>query len=215
MDIFDLRASVIAEYSAYIRSFLRIKDPHIARFAHAELDSGRLWPDPLVQLNPSFEPGETVAALAARGVLAAECARIFRRDKDANGQGPSLLLHHHQQEAIEVARRGGSYVLTTGTGSGKSLAYFIPIVDHVLRRGRAERRGITAIVVYPTNALCNSQLEELRKFLQIGYGAGQEPITFARYTGQEHETDRARIAATPPDILLTNYMMLELLLTRV
>src|SRR5712691_5828063 len=102
MDIFDLRSSVIAEYSAYIRSFLRIKDPQIESFAHAELDSGRLWPDPLVQLNPSFEPGETVAALAARGVLSAECARIFRRDKDANGQGPTLRLHRHQQEAVEV-----------------------------------------------------------------------------------------------------------------
>jgi hypothetical protein len=59
-----------------------------------------------VQLNPAFEPGETVAALAQHSVLHAECARIFRRDKDENGFGPSIRLHYHQQEAIAAAGRG-------------------------------------------------------------------------------------------------------------
>jgi ATP-dependent helicase YprA (DUF1998 family) len=103
--------------------------------------------------------------------------------KETSASGTSLRLHRHQQDAVEVARRGGSYVLTTGTGSGKSLSYFIPIVDHVLKRGL--RRGITAIVVYPMNALCNSQMEELAKFLCLGYGPGQQPVTYARYTDQE------------------------------
>ena len=71
-----------------------------------------------------------------------------------------------------------------------------------------------AIVVYPMNALCNSQLEELEKFLVCGYGKGNEPVTFARYTGQESNEERERIAKNPPDILLTNYVMLELILTR-
>ena len=68
-------------------------------------------------------------------------------------------------------------MLTTGTGSGKSLSYFIPIVDDVLRRKKSgdAGRGISAIVVYPMNALCNSQLEELEKFLVCGYGKGNEP----------------------------------------
>jgi ATP-dependent helicase YprA (DUF1998 family) len=147
-----------------------------------------------------------------RGVLTEECRRIFRRDKKASGSGVSLRLHRHQQQAVEVAATGKSYVLTTGTGSGKSLAYFVPIVDHVLRRGSG--RGIQAIVVYPMNALCNSQVEELKKYLRMGYPEGGEPVTFARYTGQEEENERQRIATRPPDILLTNYMMLELLLTR-
>jgi ATP-dependent helicase YprA (DUF1998 family) len=213
VNVFDLRDTVVKEYSAYIRSFLRIKDPRIARFVEDELTSGHLWPEPLVQLNPSFEPGDSVDDLARRGVLARECARVFRRGKDTSTSGTTLRLHRHQQDAIEVARRGGSYVLTTGTGSGKSLSYFIPIVDHVLKRGL--RRGITAIVVYPMNALCNSQMEELGKFLRLGYGPGQQPVSFARYTGQESEQERKGIADNPPDILLTNYMMLELLLTRI
>ncbi|PYX94315.1 MAG: hypothetical protein DMG67_01845, partial [Acidobacteria bacterium] len=110
------------------------------------------------------------------------------------------------------SRSGASYVLTTGTGSGKSLAYIVPIVDYVLRHGSG--KGIQAIVVYPMNALANSQLKELEKFLCLGYPNKKGPVTFERYTGQESEDERERIRANPPDILLTNYVMLELILTR-
>ena len=63
------------------------------------------------------------------------------------------------------------------------------------------------------NALANSQLEELDKFLH-GYAPGRQPFTVARYTGQESTSERERIKNNPPDILLTNFMMLELILTR-
>jgi ATP-dependent helicase YprA (DUF1998 family) len=82
----------------------------------------------------------------------------------------------------------------------------------VLRHGQG--KGIQAIVVYPMNALCNSQYGELEKFLRIGYGEGKEPVRFDRYTGQESRERRDEITRSPPDILLTNYVMLELLLTR-
>ena len=88
----------------------------------------------------------------------------------------------------------------------------MPIVDHVLRNGSV--RGIQAIVVYPMNALANSQHEELGKFIDRGYGQGERLVRFKRYTGQERGDARDAIRADPPDILLTNYMMLELLLTR-
>ncbi|MCZ7537349.1 MAG: DEAD/DEAH box helicase [Acidimicrobiia bacterium] len=126
-----------------------------------------------------------------------------------------LTFHRHQADAIAAAATGHSYVLTTGTGSGKSLAYIVPIVDRVLReREQDPRRGVKAIIVYPMNALANSQVLELEKFLQYGYGDGDQPVTFARYTGQESQDDRRKILADPPDILLTNYVMLDLVLTR-
>jgi ATP-dependent helicase YprA (DUF1998 family) len=212
MNVFELREQLISDYSSYIRSFIRIRDERVGALVTSCLDQGRLWPDPLIQLNPSFQYAGTIDDLAAEGVLHSECTRIFRAGKD-KGEGKPLRLYQHQADAIRRARAGRNYVLTTGTGSGKSLAYIVPIVDHVLRHGSG--RGIQAIVVYPMNALANSQFGELQKFLQHGYPDGKGPVTFARYTGQERDEERNAIVAKPPDILLTNYVMLELILTRV
>ena len=102
-------------------------------------------------------------------------------------------------------------MVTTGTGSGKSLCFFIPIIDRILRARKASAaRATRASIIYPMNALANSQQEELRRFARNAEGL----ITFARYTGQESAEDREKIKNNPPDILLTNFMMLELLLTR-
>jgi len=212
MDVFDLRDRVIGDYGAYVRSFIEIRDQRVERLVASTLEAGLLWPEPLVQLNPAFEPGEPLDALVAAGVLHPECLRVFRHKEAAGVDEGPLRLHRHQVDAIRAARAGDHYVLTTGTGSGKSLAYIVPIVEHVLRRGSG--RGIQAIIVYPMNALANSQKGELEKFLNLGYPVGHPPVTFARYTGQEDLAERNRIIADPPDILLTNYVMLELLLTR-
>jgi ATP-dependent helicase YprA (DUF1998 family) len=178
MDVFQLRQQLVDDYGEYIQSFLDIADPRIRDLVERQLSEGLLWPHPLVQLNPAFEPGETVEQLVTQGVLHDECRRIFRRDKTpSNPVGRDLRLHRHQAEAIRVARSGRSYILTTGTGSGKSLAYIIPIVDHVLRRGAG--KGIQAVVVYPMNALANSQDGELTKFLCLGYPEGHPPVRFA------------------------------------
>lgn len=213
MDVFDLRARLVADYQSYTRSFIKIRDPRISAFVDDALNAGAFWPEPLLQLNPTFLPGGTIDDLVAQGILHSECARIFRIEKsDSDHTGKPLLLHTHQRDAILKAKENKSYILTSGTGSGKSLTYMVPIVDHVLRNGSGN--GIKAIVVYPMNALANSQEEELKKFLEKGYPVGRSPVTFARYTGQEKAEQREAIRANPPDILLTNYMMLELLLTR-
>jgi len=210
MDVFGLREQLIRDYSNYASSFIQIRDQRLHESVHRSLNEGIFWPDPLIQLNPSFEIGGTVNELVAEGILHEECNRIFLKDKQKGGH--PLRFHRHQREAIEIARQGHNYILTTGTGSGKSLAYIVPIVDHVLRRGSGN--GIQAIIVYPMNALANSQAGELEKFLNEGYPPGQSPVTFARYTGQENEQERQRIMTHPPDILLTNYVMLELIMTR-
>ena len=213
MDVFELRERLIEDYGSYVRSFIRVRDPEIRRRVDEELNGGLLWPEPLIQLNPAFEPGEYIDDLVKQGLLHEACEAIFRAGKsEKDPRGKRLRLHKHQAEAVRRARTGESYVLTTGTGSGKSLAYIVPIVDHVLRRGSG--KGIQAIVVYPMNALANSQTKELEKFLHAGFPAGSPPVTFARYTGQESEDQRTQIIANPPDIILTNYVMLELVLTR-
>ena len=213
MDVFDLRDRLVSDYRSYTRSFIKIRDPRIKEFVESFLGAEGFWPEPLLQLNPTFRPGGTIDDLVGMGVLHEECSRIFRIGKsDSDHRGKQLLLHEHQRGAILKAQEGRSYVLTTGTGSGKSLAYIVPIVDHVLRNGSDKR--IQAIVVYPMNALANSQYEELGKFIDKGYPEGGSRVRFKRYTGQEDRDARDDIRGDPPDVLLTNYMMLELLLTR-
>jgi hypothetical protein len=199
MDVFSLRDSLIRQYSAFARSFTKIRAPDIREQVAASYESGRFWPDPLIQINPRYKLGRSLADLVAAGTLHPRCEELF-----------GVPLYQHQEYAIELAAKGESYVVTTGTGSGKSLCFFIPIVDGVLKAKEADPTPRTrAIVIYPMNALANSQQEELKKFLGAS-GA----VTFARYTGQESAEDRERIRANPPDILLTNFMMLELLMTR-
>ncbi len=211
MNVFDVRKSLVADYRKYVQSFVEVADPRLGEKVASHFEEGELWPEPLLQLNPSFEPGGSVDDLVDSGILHQACRRIFRAGKSASDLvGRTMRLHRHQDEAIRIARKGVSYVLTTGTGSGKSLAYIIPIVDHVLRNGSG--KGVQAIVVYPMNALANSQIGELQKFVSPGGGEGA--ISFKRYTGQESAEERERLLENPPDILLTNYVMLELILTR-
>lgn len=210
MDVFSIRKKLITAYSEYAQSFIQIQDARIRSHVETRMAEGAFWPDPLIQLNPRFESGGTVRQAIDDGYLHPICESIFLHDKGQGGR--TLRFHRHQRHAIEVASRRHNYVLTTGTGSGKSLAYIAPIVDHVLRQGSG--RGIQAIVVYPMNALVNSQQEELGKFLCDGFDIGEQPVTFERYTGQVSDEERERIINDPPDILLTNYVMLELIMTR-
>ena len=216
MDVFTFRDRVVNDYGQFSRSFTQIAADDIRQFVDGTYAAGEYWPSPLIQLNPSFISGGAISELVGTGLLQPECEQIFRWGKEDGAAGQELVLHQHQRDAIEIANREGSYVITSGTGSGKSLGYIIPIVNHVLRERAAGEKSkrIRAIVVYPMNALCNSQREELQKYLCLGYPEGQPPVTFARYTGQESDEERDQIQNNPPDILLTNYVMLEYLLTR-
>ncbi len=198
-----MRDRLVRDYEEFVRGFLTIRSPRIREHVEDAVAGGLLWPEAWLSLNPAFEPGGEITELAYGGPdgLHPGCADLFRIG------GLPIRLHRHQRDAVELARAGASYVVTTGTGSGKSLTYLVPIIDHVLRVGTGG--GIKAIIVYPMNALANSQYEALQRFI------GSDPrVTVARYTGQENEERRREILADPPDILLTNYVMLDLILTR-
>jgi ATP-dependent helicase YprA (DUF1998 family) len=211
MSIFTLHSRVLNDYRDFVRSYFVINDQTIRRYADQALDEeARLWPDYLLQVSPSYARAATVDDLVNRGLLHSETARIFRNDRDE-----PFHLYQHQVEALELARSGQSYVVTSGTGSGKSLTYFLPIIDTLLRQPRAADRT-AALVVYPMNALVNSQVQALEK-LRTGYErrTGRPfPVTFARYTGETREDDRNVLRNRLPHIMLTNYVMAELMLVR-
>ena len=211
MNVFDLDADLITRYEQFARSFTTIRPADLRRQIDDVYNSKKFWPEPLIGLNPQFKPGRTLAELIEQGVVDQALGQVFALGKPRT----PIALHCHQDEALMKALQRRNYIVTTGTGSGKSLCFFVPIIDRILKARKAgEPRRTRAIVIYPMNALANSQREELEKFIQ-GCGLPEEMRpTFARYTGQEQDSERRQVAANAPDIILTNFMMLELLMTR-
>lgn len=228
MNIFSLHDSVLADYRSYIDSFINIADERIKSKVEESVNSGKLWPAPLIQFNPNYRPGTPVKELIAQGAHP-EIGHVFK----------GFELYKHQTDAFRAGSNREGFVVTSGTGSGKSLTYLSTVFDHVWKAGAPERKTF-ALIVYPMNALINSQREELMK-LAINYIRSKSsldleqtpgmklekqleawetatrlkfPVTFARYTGQESQADKLKVIQEPPHIILTNYAMLELMMTR-
>ena len=204
MDVLLTHKQVVEDYASYIQSFLNIADSAIRSTVENKLAEGRLWPEPLLQFNPAYESAGTVDEVAAKGVVHPDLADILK----------GYSLYKHQLDAIKLGIGDRDFIVTSGTGSGKSLTYIGTIFHDLL--SHPSEGGIRAVIVYPMNALINSQFEEFKRY-QENYekATGKSfPISFGQYTGQEKEEARERMRENPPHVLLTNYMMLELLLTR-
>jgi hypothetical protein len=209
VNVFDLDQALVEDYQRFARSFTEIRAADIRAQVEGLYASNRFWPEPLISINPHFERGAAINRLVEEGSVHAETANVFRV------AGEPIRLHRHQEQAVAKAAQRQSFVVTTGTGSGKSLCFFIPIIDSIIRgRTAGEAPRTRAIVVYPMNALANSQINELEKFVDQSDLPQRLRPTFARYTGQESNEERERIRDAKPDILLTNFMMLELLMIR-
>jgi len=205
VNIFHTHSQIVEDYGTYIRSFLNIADPQIRELVESELSQGKLWSEPLLQFNPSFEMAGSIEELIKTSRLHPALADIFR----------GYSLYRHQVEAIRLGIDRKNFIVTSGTGSGKSLTYIGSIFHYLLNNPNST--GVVGIVVYPMNALINSQFEEFTRYREnYEKATGQLfPITFGQYTGQEKEEKRQGMREHPPQVLLTNYMMLELLLTRI
>ncbi len=152
MNIFQTHARIVKDYENYISSFLNIADQGIKQHVEDELKQGKLWPEPLLQFNPAFEMSGSVSDLAHSGLIHKELADIFK----------GYSLYHHQAQAIQLGTNNQDFVVTSGTGSGKSLTYIGSIFHYLL--SNPSQQGIAAIVVYPMNALINSQFEEFDRY---------------------------------------------------
>ena len=138
---------------------------------------------------------------------------------------PAYLPYVHQQKAFErlTGEDGRSTLVATGTGSGKTECFLYPILEYCYQH-RGER-GVKALIIYPMNALATDQAkriaelihesDELRGNVTVGMYVGGQEHTPAR-TMSEHGviTDHETMLNNAPDILMTNYKMLDYLLVR-
>lgn len=136
--------------------------------------------------------------------------------------------HAHQEQAFDRlgGRRKRSTLVATGTGSGKTECFLLPILDHCLQEASAP--GVKAILIYPMNALATDQAIRIAKLIH-GNDKLRGAVTAGLYIGESRSkkskgdkimgpttviTDRDAMKQDPPDILLTNYKMLDYLLLR-
>ena len=162
-DIFDFRKKLVECYKQFSTSFATPRSTDVAETVKSAYDGGKFWPDPLIQINPNYRKGGNIADLAQSGVVEPETAEIFQIGKQDNPPNPKpITLYRHQMEALNMVAGNKSYVVTTGTGSGKSLTFFIPIVNRIIKEKKTDNtKRIRAVIVYPMNALANSQFEEM------------------------------------------------------
>jgi hypothetical protein len=190
---------------------------------------------PFLEAIPDFPKGLSLKELVEKGVLHEGFAQlgspVFERP-----------LHEHQEKSIrQVVTEKKNIVVATGTGSGKTECFLFPLIDCLLKANLSGKPGIRAIIVYPLNALANDQLyQRLAPILAdklADYG-----LSVGRYTGQTRADmsrkkideqllasdfikqlfpkgippnwllSRQEMLETPPNVLVTNYAMLEHLL---
>lgn len=186
---------------------------------------------PILEATPEFEKGASIRQLVEDDILNSQFSDL------CNEHLPyERPLYLHQEIAIRKSSlQGRNLIVTTGTGSGKTETFLLPIINHLLNEkqaGTLAKPGVRALMLYPMNALANDQLKRLRKVLSafpdikfgryIGDTATPKPEAlerfYAQFPGEEPSPgellSRDEMQANPPHILLTNYAMLEYLLLR-
>ncbi|MBE2195295.1 MAG: DEAD/DEAH box helicase [Anaerolinea sp.] len=177
------------------------------------LDSIQLDSGIYLSLNPIYEhSGEPFANFVRQQQLPETLVTLFPKLAESG-------LYTHQKRGILSILQGQHTIISTGTGSGKTETFLVPIIAHCLQSGG---HGVKAIIVYPMNALAGDQIERIAAYTQgtditFGLYTGATPESSSEAPGREHQNQlisRDEIRANPPDILITNYVMLDRLLTR-
>lgn len=202
--------SLRTEYLKQLRTAFNPRQDDLKQAFHAEIDrDGFLTREPFIAL---AQPYQHAPALD-----------ILTPDTRARFGPIAESPYRHQAEAGHRIAAGQPTVIATGTGSGKTEAFLMPIIDYCLRTraAGAASDSVKAILVYPMNALANDQCGRIRRLLE------GTPVSFGRYTGEtkmmgtrpsdapaNERVLRPEFLAQPPDLLLTNYLMLEYMLMR-
>jgi hypothetical protein len=197
---------VIAEYRDHLQSEFRARDRALRRALETELDRPLfLAQEPFYQAHRPFRAGQPWNQLPLEPALARVMAARSRSD--------AAFLH--QSEAINhlLGSAASPLVVTTGTGSGKTECFLLPVIQNAIADARLFRRtGLTAILIYPMNALANDQEKRIKEYLEASGVAND--VDVRKYDRGTNTAERERMRNNPPRILLTNYMMLEYLLIR-
>jgi hypothetical protein len=222
--------SVFSDYKSYLKSTFEFSDIEIrSEFNSAIEGQIALAAGPYIQSNPPYAGSQSVADLVAEGTLNSRLLEL-----SGSALPVDRPLYKHQEQTIRKILNRRNLIIATGTGSGKTESFLLPIVNDLLNesvgKGSLEP-GVRALLLYPMNALANDQMGRIRSLL-----APYNDITFGRYIGDTKDKyeaarklhikrfacepqpneliSREEMQKSPPHILVTNFSMLEFLLLR-
>jgi ATP-dependent helicase YprA (DUF1998 family) len=164
------------KYNRYLSTIFSLADPEYQRLFEQQLKQTPFAKGPFLEVTDAFEKGPTILELMERG----ELPPTF----DLLGFHNSRPLYRHQADALRKISGGANAVVSTGTGSGKTESFLLPILRDLVAQSVAGQlgAGVRAMLIYPMNALANDQMERLRELLR-----DYPSITFGSYTGQTEE----------------------------
>jgi ATP-dependent helicase YprA (DUF1998 family) len=193
-DAFHAQRALRDRMADYLLETFGVRDPALAdrlrgNWTATGTQSERLIAPMLVQGAFPFRPGKTLRELCAQSSGERDPARPLHPKTVAllEAAGMTYRLHQHQVESICATAQGKTLVLSAGTGSGKTEAFLVPLIDRLMwdhehGRDNLNQPGIRALIIYPLNALVNNQIERILELVR-----GQDQITFAYYTSRLKE----------------------------
>lgn len=232
MNPIALAEEVEARYRRYLQTTFYFKDPALRESFEKALKSGRLSKGPYVEATPVFKRGASPRSLFSN-LLPLQIEEGF-----LNALQSERPLYQHQEASVRSVFQDRNIVVATGTGSGKTESFLYPVLLSLYQEFQqgALGPGVRALVLYPMNALANDQRDRLGEICErLVKENSAFRFTFGQYIGEtpENENDsrrhardhmdrrkpgelvlRSQMRTSPPNILLTNYSMLEYLLLR-
>lgn len=222
--------NIVDFYRNYLLTTFQTNNEEYNRQLKEKLSGdGVISKGPYINVSDSFAKDKTIKELIDMGFLCKSMLNISKFEPEKR------KLYRHQVEAIKKSAQKKNLIITTGTGSGKTECFLIPVINELLKQqenGTLDS-GVRTLIVYPMNALVNDQIRRLREL----FGSYDDcKITYGKFTGETEEkyeegkneflkregfeppinelVSREQMRNTPPNILITNYAMLEYLLLR-
>ena len=237
LDPLKTTGTIRESYVRYLTTAFHLRDPKLQALFHEEVGKFGFTNGPILEATPPFRSGCFLGNLIKEGILSEECEYFLYRSLPYLQKNP---LYLHQEKSIRKILNGRNIVITSGTSSGKTECFLLPIYNLLIKEYKDDKLGpgIRALLLYPMNALANDQLRRLREVARIiEKEMPNVQMTFGRYTGDTPETkkqgeekfrltnpgvepvknellSREEMRENPPHILVTNYAMLEYLLLR-
>lgn len=237
LDPIKITRAIRESYTRYLTTAFHLRDKKLQALFHQEVEKFWFINGPILEATPPFKNGCFLRELIEDGILNEDCETFLYDSLPYLRRNP---LYLHQEKAIRKILNGRNIVVASGTSSGKTECFLIPIYNQLIKEYKDGKLtpGVRALLLYPMNALANDQLRRLREISRVMEKKIPDVrITFGRYVGDTPETkkqgeekfrlanpgvepvksellSREEMRENPPHILITNYAMLEYLLLR-